>query len=349
MGFDLVSHANNHATDWGVAGLLETDRRLREAGLISAGSGASLSAARAPGYYEGKAGRVALVATTAHMTDMEPAQDGAGNIHPRPGVSPLRYDMYVVVPEKQFDQLAAIRDMKSESAADKDKKNVVTLFGTKYLKADPGKDGITQHYDLNEADRKAILRSIRQAKETADFVIASAHVHEPGNGSSAPADFLPGFAHDALDAGADVFVGHGPHRLRGIEMYKGKPIFYSLGDFIYQSHSRETISPQEYETMRDSQEMTPAEIMQKRMMKDFNSPVWYESVVTRSHYRDGRLTGVELHPVELGFDGPLGQRGVPQIASSKTAQRILEKLQKLSEPFGTHIEVHNNVGLIKLG
>ena len=348
MGIDLVSHANNHATDWGVAGLLETDRRLSEAGLVHAGSGQSLTSARAPAYYEAKTGRVALIAMTAHFTEMEPAQDGAGNINARPGINPLRYEMFVTVPAEQFQQLAAIRDMEPEKAS-KDKDNIVTLYGTKYMKAAPGQTALGQHYKLNEKDEKDILRNIRQGKEAADFVIASAHVHEPGNYSSTPPDFLPVVAHDALDAGADVFVGHGPHRLRGIEIYKGKPIFYSLGDFIYMSHSREAISPQEYEDMKpDPREMTPAEIMQKRMLKDFNDSVWYESVIARSHYRDGILTEIELHPVELGWDGPLSQRGVPKIAPPKTAQHILDKLQKLSQPFGTQIEVRDNVGIIKI-
>ncbi len=40
-----------------------------------------------------------------------------------------------------------------------------------------------------------------------------------------------------IDAGADVFVGHGPHVLRGIEIYKGKPIFYSLSNFIFQNET----------------------------------------------------------------------------------------------------------------
>ena len=42
-------------------------------------------------------------------------------------------------------------------------------------------------------------------------------------------------AHWAIDQGADLFAGHGPHFLRGIEIYKNRPIFYSLGNFIFQN------------------------------------------------------------------------------------------------------------------
>ncbi len=192
----------------------------------------------------------------------------------------------------------------------KDKKDdIVTLFGTKYKKADCDQTTLGLHYVLKAEDEKDILRSVRQAKEVADFVIASAHVHEPGNYSDTPPDFLPGFAHEALDAGADAFIGHGPHRLRGIEIYKGKPIFYSLGDFIYMSHSREVIAPQEYEHIKDLEDTTPAEVMQQRMMDDFNDPIWYESVVTVSHYRDGSLTGIELIRSSLGLMGRWGSGG----------------------------------------
>lgn len=43
-----------------------------------------------------------------------------------------------------------------------------------------------------------------------------------------------------IDAAADVVVGHGPHVLRGIEVYKGRPIFYSLANFIFEND----LSPQ---------------------------------------------------------------------------------------------------------
>ena len=42
------------------------------------------------------------------------------------------------------------------------------------------------------------------------------------------------FAKAAIDAGADAFLGTGVHVLRGIEIYKGRPIFYGLGEFFRQ-------------------------------------------------------------------------------------------------------------------
>ena len=51
------------------------------------------------------------------------------------------------------------------------------------------------------------------------------------------ADFVVTAAHLAIDAGADIFVGHGPHILRGIEIYKGKPIFYSMANFAFENET----------------------------------------------------------------------------------------------------------------
>ncbi len=44
--------------------------------------------------------------------------------------------------------------------------------------------------------------------------------------------FLETFSRRCVDAGADAVIGHGPHELRGIEIYHGAPIFYSLGNFL---------------------------------------------------------------------------------------------------------------------
>lgn len=57
LGFDLVARANNHLLDFGVRGMLATNDTLEEGGLVYAGSGSSLGAARAPRYFEREKGR----------------------------------------------------------------------------------------------------------------------------------------------------------------------------------------------------------------------------------------------------------------------------------------------------
>ncbi|MGY8669375.1 CapA family protein [Bradyrhizobium sp. UFLA05-109] len=63
-----------------------------------------------------------------------------------------------------------------------------------------------------------------------DFCVVTNHGHEPGNWSQEPPDYVRSFAHRRIDTGATAHVGHGPHRLRGNEIYKGRP---SPGNFIF--------------------------------------------------------------------------------------------------------------------
>lgn len=88
---------------------------------------------------------------------------------------------------------------------------------------------------LGEAPGRPGLSAIRTAKRNADFVIVHVHAHEPGNWSETPPAVLEELAHRAVDVGADQFVGHGLHQLRGIEIYRGEPIFYGLANFIFQN------------------------------------------------------------------------------------------------------------------
>ena len=135
-----------------------------------------------------------------------------------------------------------------------------------------------------------MLKSIRAAKQLSDFVIVTIHAHEPGNWSQEPADFLPKLARAAIDAGADQFIGHGPHQVRGIEVYRGKPIFYSLGDFIFQLDLLEPVGSDLFEQYKmDAGTTTDAEFnaMWNRLV--FGGEVWYQSVVTTSRFEKGQI------------------------------------------------------------
>ena len=65
-----------------------------------------------------------------------------------------------------------------------------------------------------------------------------------------------------------------------------------------------------------------------------------------SHYDDGELTEVRLDPTELGADGPDSRLGIPRLASPDIAQRILDRMQRLSRKLGTQIDIEGNVGVI---
>ena len=77
---------------------------------------------------------------------------------------------------------------------------------------------------------------IKQAKRNADCVIVS--FHWGGEGLEKPKPYQITTAHTAIDAGADIIIGHHPHVLQGVERYKDGVIFYSLGNFAFGSNSR---------------------------------------------------------------------------------------------------------------
>ena len=87
-----------------------------------------------------------------------------------------------------------------------------------------------------------------------------------------PADFIPIFARAVVDAGADVFVGHGPHVLRGVEVYKGKPILYSLSNFIFQNETLLRMPADSYEQYSlDDDVAQPSDYLDARYDKDRRS------------------------------------------------------------------------------
>lgn len=93
--------------------------------------------------------------------------------------------------------------------------------------------GIISAYEpyVNEMYRK-----IKDMKEKADIVILSIHWGIERN--DIPRKNEISIARKAIDSGADIIMGHHPHVLQGIEIYKGKPIFYSLGNFVFNSQDK---------------------------------------------------------------------------------------------------------------
>lgn len=350
MGFDMVSLANNHATDWGTEGLAETERLLRKEGLVFAGSGPSLGAARSPRYLDMAKGRAALVSAASSFTPMSRAADPLGEVPGRPGINPLRTERIAVVSQPHLDSLAAVAAIAPGARPGGAQEGDVRLLGTRY-RAGPLQDGrMWYSYELNERDAAGNMLAIRQGKQNANFAIFTVHNHEPGNDNDRPADFAVTIARSAIDAGADAYIGHGPHILRGIEIYKGKPIFYSLGNFAMMNNSLDAVPADMYEQYGVAPgSATVPELLQARGERSFADPRLYESVIAISRYVGGQVAEIRLHPIELGASELGAGRGVPRMASPEAGRRILEKLQTLSAPFGTRISIERGVGVIRVG
>jgi poly-gamma-glutamate capsule biosynthesis protein CapA/YwtB (metallophosphatase superfamily) len=88
-------------------------------------------------------------------------------------------------------------------------------------------------WDLPDIQDLALLeQDVKSVRERADIVVVSLHWGEPGHRSSV-SYAQRHIAHAAIDYGADIILGHHPPLLRGVEMFRGKPIFYGLGQFVF--------------------------------------------------------------------------------------------------------------------
>jgi poly-gamma-glutamate synthesis protein (capsule biosynthesis protein) len=343
-GFDLVSRANNHAGDFGALGSQITSRYVRDAGLVEAGVGGSLAEAREARFLETPKGRIALVSAASTFTPHSRAGNTRGDMPARPGLSPLRFTTtYVVTPER----LADLRRVASELSGNPPGTGDTLNFGGRRYVAGPKPGTRTEP---NKQDVEEIARVVKSAAALADIVIVSLHCHESGANRSVPADFIPIFAKAVIDAGADVFVGHGPHVLRGIEIYKGKPIFYSLSNFIFQNETLLRMPDDSYEQYELNDAAQPADYLDARYDKDRRSfPAdreYWDSVAVVTKWDAGKFVDAELHPITLGYQTPRAERGRPKLASSADSARILEMMVTRSKAFGATVTVRNGIGYV---
>lgn len=324
-GLDIVSMANNHAGDWGPEGLVATLAAVDAAGLVQAGAGASMTEARKPGVFYTPRGNVAVIATASTFNPATQAADGTASIRPRPGISVLRARPVV---ELNADQMELMRRLSGawwnpNSGVRNDPPGQVTVGGASFREGPGGK----LSYLVDEGDRKAVMESITEAKRNYDLVAFSIHAHEvatTGSRASA-AEFLPELLHEAIDSGADLVVRHGPHILGGIEIYKGKPIFYSLSSLFFTFGSVEQ-----------------AQDAAHRARTGF-----YDNAVAHVEFKNGKPSVVRIYPLITVTDaGPAF--GATKIARGEDARRILTTIERESAQWGTKIPIENDVGVIRL-
>jgi len=148
-------------------------------------------------------------------------------------------------------------------------------------------------------------------------------------------------------------VGHGPHLTLGVEIYKGKPIFYSLGNFILQNDTVRQVPSESYERFGLGPDATPADFFDERTGNETRGfPAdreFWETFVAEVAFRMGRLDSILLHPVVLGFQKSRPQRGRPLLAEGTEAATILDRVSRLSKRFGTCIRKIGDKGEVILG
>jgi poly-gamma-glutamate capsule biosynthesis protein CapA/YwtB (metallophosphatase superfamily) len=345
-GFDMVSRANNHTGDYGVLGMRLTTKHTAEAGLVQAGVGESLAEAREAKFLETAKARVALISCASYFKEHSRAGKSRGDIPARPGLNPLRYSTDYVVSHEELEMLRRI--LERAGLQPPKSGNKLKFFDHDFIVGDKPEARMT----LLQEDLEEIACVVRNASRLADLTIVTIHAHEGDGDRSVPAKFLIPFAHAMIDAGADVLVGHGPHVLRGIEIYRGKPIFYSLGNFIYQNQTLLRLPYENYERYKLGSNAHVADFNDARY--DFGrkgrpvTPEIWESVIAVPCWREKNLTEIKLYPVSLGFGKFRTVRGRPLFADRDLSIKIIEDLKRLSKPFGTKIDFQEGVGVIRL-
>jgi len=351
FGFNFYGNANNHAMDYGHNGLLSTVAELDRRGLAHAGTGRSLEEAAAPAVLTTADGhKVAVFAIDASMENASRAGRATHDLPARPGVNFLRHSTAYHVSEADLESLRAI--------AKKTRINFTReqSIATGYMTPDP--EG-TFHFGAlefttadvpatkcNAGDKKRLLDAVREAKKTCDYVFMMIHCHDnDGVRVENPPAYYREFAHDAVDAGVSAIFGGGCHRLRGVEVYKNTPIFYSLGDFIYQGPSVEILPADFMEKYSVDIYSTAKEALWARSRGDkvglHCSKLNYQTFLPRLEYENGKMVGFKLLPVYLNFDRKDDLKGLPVVAEGAEAREICDLLDGLSADFDTRLKLED--------
>jgi len=357
-GFDLFAAATNHSLDYSISGLRKTMEELDRREILYSGIGGHLEDARRPAYATHPLGTVSMISCVSTFARGQEAADQTQAMQGRPGINPLRFSTTHHVSQSEFDTLTNIYAKLGLQQVKDDKIQLGFAFPTP-----PGVLGFENlNFTVGEktevrtapnaGDVKAIARWIGEAKMVSDTVIVSVHAHESGYNTAGeidveiPAEFLVTFARQAVDEGADIVACHGPHLLRGMEIYKGKPIFYSLGNFIGQNELVERLPVESYVVNRVGTDLTPHRVYKARSNNDAKGfPAetrFWETVMPICTYRDGVVSGIEIHPITLSLSPAAHLRGVPSLALGDEGRRILDIFAKLSAPFGMNFTPGGN-------
>lgn len=347
-GFNMTSFNNNHVLDFSYGGLEKTLEAVNKSGLVHAGVGHNLAEASAPRYLETANGRVALIAVNSTFDAPMMAGEQSPRVPGRPGINGLRVSSRLELPKEDLDIIKRIAKETNINAS----REIVRKEGYYAELADneaefgPLKftEGEKARYimEVNPADIARVDKAIYEAQLQADYIMISVHSHQlSGDAKENPSDFLQDFAHHCIDMGAHAVVGHGPHLLRPIEVYKDCPIFYSLGDFVLQLYSIE-LAPDDFFIKHGLTCQSTVHELLKTRSKNFTvglmtDPKMFRSVIPYWETdENNKLTKLTLMPVEMKMDGHKSENGLPRRSYNP---EIFEYIKNMSEAFGTKMEL----------
>lgn len=256
-GFDAMSVANNHILDFGYDALFETLGYLDGLGVAHTGAGRNDAEAHTPAIVERAGCRVALLAYTSVFV---PGWAAGPN---EPGLAVIRVRTAYEPSPRASEQ--------------------------------PGSPPPVHTWAFPE-DKARLGDDIAAARRQAEIVVCSFH-WGISQGYIKLADYQMEVARHAVDAGADLLFGHHPHVPQGVEVYRGRPIFYSLGNFSFARHN-----PEQHD---------------------------YRTLIIRCQIRDRRIVAAEFLPVRT--DAQLR----PHVLDLEQGRDVVQVIEERSRALGT--------------
>ena len=346
FGFNGCGCANNHSLDFSQDALFLTMKTLRGKGMPFAGIGENLQEATKAAFVDTPKGKVAFLSLSSAFHPDAMAGWKTSRSPGRPGLSGLRWKETYLVTAKQLEW---VKEIASETGINGNRElDIRTGFtapdapGTfqmgklAFRQADrPGRTSV-----CNANDLKRITDAIAAAKRQADIVVVLPHSHTMRHKNvEEPAPYFMEFCRAAIDAGADAVIGGGTHQLKGVEIRNGKPIFYSLGDFVFQNNVVPIAPPdfcEQYGVPLDSDAKTAFNARSKGGKVGLHAfRENFLSVVPRLRFDNGKLVSLELLPIELHWMQDWSVNGLPRAADAEATGVILAALNRTSAEFGT--------------
>lgn len=295
LGLSVVSFAHNHALDFGIPALEQTLEVVRAEGVRVIGAGAGLDEAMRPAFTEQAGVRVAWLGFASTLPPGSAAAPG------RPGVAPLRVRVRI----------------EADASVSEEQPGTSPYVSTEVVAED--------------LDRAAA--AVRAAARESDVVIVSVHWGVPP-GWAAPfqgilADYQQPAARALIEAGAAALLGHHPHCLHGVEVYRGRPILYSMGNFLFHA-------------MGEGRSFELGRPAPPYRMEAVGTPELAESAVFVLEFDGAHCRRLVVHPTA---GDPAGEQ---RAAAPEQASRILARTRAMSAALGTDLRTDGVRGSIDL-
>jgi poly-gamma-glutamate synthesis protein (capsule biosynthesis protein) len=199
------------------------------------------------------------------------------------------------------------------------------------------------HTFPHQEDLAAMREDITRAKQQADVVIVSHHwgIHFV---PYVLADYQPDVAYAAIDAGADIILGHHAHILKAVEVYRGKPIFYSLCNFACDLRMDEAHANSK--SFREIQKLAPRWEPDFESLYNFPEDARMSIAVKASLTKQG-VAEVAVIPLWIGRDAV----PTPLMASDPVFTQVLAYLSDCCRETGrnTRFRVHGDTAIVEAG